>query len=216
MRHKLWLHVLLCAALAVVLTGCGLTSLRTTDGSQTPRSSPPPQPTAFGLDRAGPLPEYRIRLTLDAPNRQLMGDEYVRIPNRIGTDLNEVVFRLYPNLPQYGGSMAVDGVWVDGQPVTPRLRADRTSLWVPLPQPLPPQASTAVSLTLPSNPLQQRCVLFGLSRDLEPARCLSCACRPRWRRVARGCGSFQGDAVFADTASTRDLTATIAVAATRS
>jgi aminopeptidase N len=92
----------------------------------------------------------------------------VYLPNRTARDLNEVVFRLYPNLPQYGGRLNVNEVWVDGEHGTAELRSAATSLVVLLAQPLPPGAGTTVSMTFdiyipqPSTDY----VLFGHSQGI--------------------------------------------------
>ena len=49
--------------------------------------------------------------------RQLVGQQKVTVPNHTGQALGELVFRLYPNLPQFGGRMMVTSVQVDGETV---------------------------------------------------------------------------------------------------
>jgi hypothetical protein len=71
----------------------------------------------------------------------------VTFPNRSGVGLKEIVFRLYPNLPQYGGRLDVGPVWVDGRRTASTLRNDNTSLVIPLARPLAPEASVTISLT---------------------------------------------------------------------
>jgi hypothetical protein len=105
---------------------------------------------------------------LDPTDRRLVGSQQVTVPNRTGIDLSEVVFRLYPNLPQYGGRMGIGPVWVDGERGTSSLRTEDTSLVVPLPSPLKPEASVTVSMTFDVK-IPQRAsgyVLFGNSQDI--------------------------------------------------
>ncbi len=143
-------------------------------------ANPPPElPTAFeptaqptpvlGAEEAGPLPEYRMALTLDPAARRLTGQQQVVYPNRTGADLNELVFRLYPNLAQYGGNMNIGPVWVDGQRGANRFSGPkRHRLVIPLPSPLPRQRqslSTSLSMSK-SRRLKTGYVLFGLSQGI--------------------------------------------------
>ncbi len=111
------------------------------------------------------MPEYQLTLELDFEDQRLVGRQQTTIPNRTSSDLEEMVFRLYPNLPQYGGEMRIGPVWVDGQRTTTSLRAADTSLVIPLATPLPPQASTSISLTFDIDipPQPRGYVLFGES-----------------------------------------------------
>jgi hypothetical protein len=97
-----------------------------------------------------------------------VGRQQVTIPNRTGLELNEIVFRLYPNLPQYGGWMGIGPVWVDGQRGTSEILANDTSLHVPLFDALEPEASVTISMTFDVE-IPQRAsgyVLFGLSQNV--------------------------------------------------
>ncbi|MEJ2209189.1 MAG: M1 family metallopeptidase [Anaerolineae bacterium] len=103
-----------------------------------------PAPTAPAVVH---FPEYRLALVLYPGERRLVGRQQVTVPNHTGLPLDEIVFRLYPNLPQYGGRMTVGPVSVDGQGASPTLRGEDTVLAVPLPQPLAPEASVLVDLS---------------------------------------------------------------------
>lgn len=112
----------------------------------------PPQPTATievtpTPEPVAPFPEYRLAVILYPNERRLAGRQHVTVPNHTGVALDEIVFRLYPNLPQYGGQMTVSSVSVDGQPFVPALRAQDTVLALPLSQPLEPEDSVVVELT---------------------------------------------------------------------
>jgi hypothetical protein len=122
----------------------------------------------LGAEAASPMPAYRLALQLDTAGHRLAGQQLVTYPNRTQAELTEIVFRLYPNLPQYGGLMGIGRTWVDGQPIVSSLRADGTSLVVPLQQPLPPQASTTISLTFDIEIPQEQVgyVLFGQSEGI--------------------------------------------------
>jgi hypothetical protein len=104
-------------------------------------------PTGFGGEGIGPQPEYRLHVNLDMANSRLRGTQEVKIPNRTGVELSELIFRLYPNLPQYRGSMGIGSVWVDGQRGLSSLRENGTSLVIPLDPPLLPESSVTIKLT---------------------------------------------------------------------
>jgi hypothetical protein len=162
MRLAAWLNGILWALLVVVVVACG-----SSPGEPTP-STPSRYASVPGIEAAAPLSEYRLILILDAAKRRLMGRQQVTFPNRTGAELNEVVFRLYPNLPQYGGWMRVGPVWVDGQRGTSELRTGDTSLLVPLFEALEPEASVTVSMTFDIE-IPHRTggyVLFGYSQNI--------------------------------------------------
>ena len=157
-----WLKVLTTVVLAGILSACGSRA----GGSGLPY--PASLDGVPGLTEAGPLSEYRLTLALRPADQRVVGRQQVTIPNRTGVELNEVVFRLYPNLPQYAGQMSVGPVWVDGQRGTSETRADGTSLVVPLPRPLRPESSTTISMTFDIRiPEPDRdYVLFGYSQGI--------------------------------------------------
>jgi hypothetical protein len=76
----------------------------------------------------------------------LSGVERVQYTNTETVPLNEVYFRLYPNLPGYGGEMVVDTVIVDSQLITPVLEAEDSALKIALTSPLPPGDSLDMTL----------------------------------------------------------------------
>jgi hypothetical protein len=117
------------------------------------------------------LPEYHLNLTLEPASRRLVGQQQVTYPNHTGLDLHEIVFRLYPNLPQYGGRIDVYAARVDGQTGPFSLRAEDTSLAIPLPQPLAPGSSVVIGLdfevTIPEK--EGGYVLLGFSQGIWSA-----------------------------------------------
>jgi hypothetical protein len=82
---------------------------------------------------------YFIQVTLD-PDKptNLNGVERVRYTNSEDVPLDEVYFRLYPNLPGYGGSMTVERVVLNATPVETKLEAGGSALRVPFDPPLAP------------------------------------------------------------------------------
>ncbi len=93
---------------------------------------------------------YRLAVTLsefdDPDGVQLAGQAEIGYTNTESVPLNEIIFRLYPNLIGYGGQMTVQAVSVNGQAVTPQLTAQDSALVVPLSHPLAPQESVNLRL----------------------------------------------------------------------
>lgn len=135
---------------AGILAACSPLSGNPTHESILPDEPTLPPPTVIGVPTAvevSPFPEYRIVLSLDVSGRKLDGKQRVEFPNHTGTDLEEIVFRLYPNLPQYGGAMSIGPVWVDGERRSSSLRAGNTSLAIPLAHTLAPESSVTIELS---------------------------------------------------------------------
>lgn len=84
---------------------------------------------------------YAITLTFDPAGPTLRGSEDVRYTNLESTPLNEIYFRLFANHPDSGGKITVSNLTIDSAAVSPILEAENTSLRVPLPKPLEPNAS---------------------------------------------------------------------------
>jgi hypothetical protein len=107
-------------------------------------------------------PHYTIdlRLTVGSQAATVSGYQVVTYTNRTtDTPLPDIVFRLYPNLPSYGGTMTVGDVSVDGTPAELRLDATGSVLTVLLPEPLLPGERVtlamgfAITLTRGESPL---------------------------------------------------------------
>ncbi len=90
---------------------------------------------------------YFIQVTLvPGESPTLTGVERVRYTNTETVPLDVLYFRLYPNLPGYGGVMTVQRVMLNGTLVETALEARDSALRVPLDPPLVPGA--VVDLTL--------------------------------------------------------------------
>jgi hypothetical protein len=133
----------------------------------------------------------------------LAGRQEVTFPNRSGAALDEIVFRLYPNLPQFGGQMDIGPVWVAGERGTSQLRAEDTSLVVSLPEPLEPGASVTISMTFEVDIPQHGgdYVLFGYDQGIwslpDAYPLLAVHDGSRWHEDL---APAHGDAVFAEAA----------------
>ncbi len=75
----------------------------------------------------------------------LRGAERVRYTNHSADTLNEIVFRLYPNLSVMGGRMVIYQSELNGAPVEPRLTERDTVLILTLDQPLQPGDSAEMA-----------------------------------------------------------------------
>jgi len=90
---------------------------------------------------------YIITATLNPDLRRVEGEMWVSVRNHADMPLKTVAFHLYPNHPDFGGSLWVaDQIRVGGRPVTVTTEQDGVLLWAPLPEPLPPGERTSVAL----------------------------------------------------------------------
>ncbi|MEZ4769153.1 MAG: M1 family aminopeptidase [Caldilineales bacterium] len=87
---------------------------------------------------------YHLDVTLDDDMTTLSGREEVRYTNAEDVPLDEVVFRLFPNLT--GGSIAVSGVTINGQPAEPVYSLDDSVMTVPLAEPLQPGQQVVIAM----------------------------------------------------------------------
>lgn len=94
-----------------------------------------------GLDGAS---VYHIEFTIADNLYQVTGTEEVRYTNTETVPLDEVRFRLFPNI--LGGAMTVSDLTVDGQPVTPRYELADSLMIVPLSAPLEVSQSVVIRM----------------------------------------------------------------------
>lgn len=96
--------------------------------------------------------QYYLQVTLEpasftnSDGLQLSGTERIRYTNTEDVPLSEIYFRLYPNLPGYGGQMDVDTIVVDNRLAEGVPEADNSALRVPLPAPLLPGQVADITL----------------------------------------------------------------------
>ncbi len=165
-------------------------------------------PTAIVVS---PYPEYEIVMALDTAGQRLEGRLQVAFPNHTGVDLEEIVFRLYPNLPQYGGAISVGPVLVDGEQRTTSLRADGTALAVSLARPLPAEHSVTIELAFGVEipVMESGYTLFGMRGGIwslpDAYPLLAVHDGVTWHEDV---APAHGDAVFAD-AALYDVTLTL-------
>jgi len=87
---------------------------------------------------------YHIDISIADDLLSLDGRQELRYTNAEDEPLDELYFRLFPNL--MGGTVTVAGVQVDGEDVTPSLKSADSALRVSLPDTLEPGESIEVSL----------------------------------------------------------------------
>lgn len=88
---------------------------------------------------------YHLDLELSETLTELQGVQEVRYTNRESVPLDEVYFRLFPNLAD--GQTEVDSVSVNGEPVTPEYELADSAMRVPLTPALQPGESLVFALT---------------------------------------------------------------------
>lgn len=107
------------------------------------------------VDRLDDRTSYDIAVVLDPGAARLTGSQLVRYTNREEEPLSELVFRLLPNTPSYGGALSVSDVALNGEEAKTRLDLGDSVLIVPLDTPLVPGEQIEVYLayegTLPTD-----------------------------------------------------------------
>jgi hypothetical protein len=104
-------------------------------------------PTSQGdIAALGEIPRYDIGVSLDADALTLTGRQQVFYTNNEGSKLGEIYFRLYPNLPQFGGQMEVQRAAVSNQDVPFTYEAENTALKLPLTPSLLPGEELQIAL----------------------------------------------------------------------
>jgi hypothetical protein len=96
------------------------------------------------LDELEGASVYHIDLTIAEDLYHVTGQQEVRYTNMETVALDEVQFRLFPNI--LGGAMNVSELRVDGDSVTPQLDLNDSLLIVPLASPLEPGQSKVIEM----------------------------------------------------------------------
>ncbi|MCS7259638.1 MAG: M1 family metallopeptidase [Anaerolineae bacterium] len=101
-------------------------------------------------------PRYDITLSLEEGEKPVLrGVQHVHYTNEETVPLAHLVFRLYPNLPAFGGAMEVGTVRVNAMPAEPVYAANRSAIYVPLRPALMPGQKVDVTMefhaTLPTD-----------------------------------------------------------------
>jgi len=132
---------------AVVLAGCAML-----------RPAPPPDPLAeyrpalnpdfpVSADLLQSLGQYSISVKIDPVARAYTGTLALTLPVTGTAPLNELYFRLYPNLYQFASDMKVGDVQVNGRSVNYDYVPDPSAVHVMIPQPIEPGETADVRMT---------------------------------------------------------------------
>ncbi len=102
---------------------------------------------AGDLGRAAEWDRYTLNVVLSPTDRRVRGTLRLQLTNRSQEPYTRLYFQLYPNHPDFGGRLDVIGATLDGQPVNSGTEQGDRLLWLALPRPLPPGASTSAELS---------------------------------------------------------------------
>ena len=142
--NKLYVSFL---SISLLLASCTSTTPQPTPEQPTPPSEPDIMDTAWNdrsifkdglvtseqhvLDELSGASVYHIEFTIADNLYEITGTEEVRYTNTEDAELNEVEFRLFPNI--LGGEMVISNLTVDNQPITPEYELENSLMIVRLP-----------------------------------------------------------------------------------
>jgi len=115
------------------------------------------------------MPRYSITVQINPPAETYTGTLEVVIPITGTASRNDLYFRLYPNLPQFGGGLEVRGVRVNDLVINYGYEADGTALHLVLPKPLPFGKDAHVWMSFVGKTQQRKVgvyTIFGASEDV--------------------------------------------------
>lgn len=99
------------------------------------------------FDLMANAPRYYLDVKFDEKNNELRGSGVIEVANYSKEPWNHLIFRLYPSLQHYAGSMTIQSATLDGNPTNYTYQDDNTSLRIVLPRPLMPDGRTVLRLT---------------------------------------------------------------------
>lgn len=187
--HRLT-HVLSVLISVLFLAGCG-GALESETGQET-ALLPFAQKELAAL---GSLPLYKIAVEIYPDRSLLTGQQRLVYINSTGHPQRELCFRLYPNLPAYGGKMQISQARVDGKTTIFSYEAEHTALRLTLPEPLPPGREAGIelvfSLEIPEISQDRiRNTPFGYGEGI--------LCLPDFYPLMATCGEFEIPPGYAD------------------
>lgn len=212
LAHRLVTLTIACFLLAVLLLASACSSRAEPIDPLAPYRPAMKEDGQSQLDLAAHATRYAISVTIDTDTRLITGTADIALRNNSPDPWNHLIFRLYPNLDHYDGSMGVRSVALNGGPTTFTYQDDSTALRVLLPEPLLPGEDALVSigwtLGYPSYVNSPDVyVLFGRSQEMTslPLFYPSLAVYQPGPTVGSGRwwldqGTVRGDAAFNDIA----------------
>ncbi len=167
MRPSTLIHLVVWGLGFVLLTACGRS--RSIEDPFAVYAPAWRRGVSMGAFVLGDAPRYDLIMTVDPDNRRLEGTAVVQLRNLSGRPLNDLYLRLYPNLPQLGGTMQLTGVVVLPQryPAGFAYTLNNTAARITLPRPLPANEPIALEVTYRLQaPQKTGYVLFGESEGI--------------------------------------------------
>lgn len=155
------------------------------------------------VEQVGPVPRYEVHLAVDPDRLVVAGKESVAFTNRSSETLEQLYFRLYPNLPAYSGDLNITAARVGSQEVTVTYEADRSAARLALPLKLPPgrQIQVDLAFTVQVKHYDEGRVLMGESQGiLSLPNCYPMLAVQEKGEWNLGIGPDFADAVFSDIA----------------
>ena len=161
---------LACVLLAILFTACRSFEPQPADPYERFRPALKSEYQNY-LDELGPVPIYDIEVTYDDEENRLVGQASIEVPNYSAEPWNDLLFRLYPMLEQYGGNMVLQRVAVNGQPASFIYKRENTAIEVDLNDTLQPGDTAVVDLAwrleIPNwSDISSIYALFGSSQDM--------------------------------------------------
>jgi hypothetical protein len=109
------------------------------------------------LEQADQWDHYTIRAVLDPASRTISGEEQVSVRNHAPFPIDDVVFHLYPNHPDFGGSLDILSVTGNhGQPLTRTHEYRGTLMRVELPHAIAPGERSTITLRFTAHTPEER------------------------------------------------------------
>jgi len=112
------------------------------------------------LDMLSDASVYHLNFVISPDMSKLTGHEQVRYTNREDTSLNEVYFRLFPNIT--GGSSMISNTQVNDSPVQPSYEYSDSSLRVPMEPALAPGESVIIAMDFEIKVAEEMAGNYGL------------------------------------------------------
>lgn len=147
LSHLLATILLILLTLVPTLSGAPLPPQRTSSGEMAEQRSAMRAAHVADLDQAAMWDHYSISVTLDPEQAQVRGQMRVSVTNRTTSAYERLYFRLYPNHPDYGGRLDVTDARIADLPVASGTEQRDSLIWLRLPEPLIPGATTIAELS---------------------------------------------------------------------
>lgn len=112
------------------------------------------------LDRLPDATVYHLDVEISADRLRVTGQQEVFYTNREDAALDEIYFRLFPNIA--GGKAVISAVTVGGQKIEPEYQFANSAARVPLPEPLLPGELTVIHLNFEVDVAQEMAGNYGL------------------------------------------------------